>query len=124
MSDALVVELTPSEGLSYSRFDRRCAEIAEEMRLVRGLTITSPRRQAAPGTKSGPAYEIGVLIVSGALSAAGLKAVSAIIIACLERKTAASVKLRLGDKELTVEGLDPRELSEISEKLIQQLRED
>jgi hypothetical protein len=123
MPDELVIEFSPGEGVSAARFDRLCAEAAAEVRAVRGLTVASPQADPAPGSKSGLGHEIGVLIVSGVVSAAGLKAIADVVIACAQRTTIGSVTVRRGDTEVTMSGLHPKDVPAETAKLVEALEE-
>ncbi|MQM26215.1 hypothetical protein [Glycomyces albidus] len=123
MPDELVIELSPGEGVSAARFDRLCSEVADEVRSVRGLAVASPQVEPAPGSKAGLGQEIGVLIVSGLVSAAGLKAIADVVIACVQRTTIGSVTVRRGETEVTMTGLHPKDVPGETAKLVKALEE-
>lgn len=123
MPDDLIIELTPSEGLSASRFDRECAELAEDLRRVRGVLVNQPETAPTPGMKSGMLQQIGTLVVSGLLSAAALKAVSDILVAPLHRSTAGTVTVRRGGAEVSLSGLHSKDVAAEAAKLVEALEE-
>jgi hypothetical protein len=124
MTHDLVIELSPGEGVSGSRFDRLCGDIADEVRRVKGLSVSSPRIEGTPGTKSGLVHQIGVLAVSGLLSAAGLRAIADIVIARTQRSTVGAVTFRRGDVEVTMSGIHPDDVPAETAKLVEAFKED
>lgn len=83
-------------------------QLAQE--LVRGARVdVRPAPAASPeGAKSGTAASVAELVLNGALPAAVAAAVASVVTAFVQRGGARTVKIKDGDEEITVEGVDAR----------------
>jgi hypothetical protein len=70
------------------------------------------------GAKSGTAAAIGEMVASGVLSAAGLKALSSVVIAFVNRGGARKVTLTHDGDEITLEGLSSKAQQQVVEDWI------
>ncbi|WP_169731989.1 hypothetical protein [Glycomyces arizonensis] len=124
MPSEVTITMTAADGQSMSRLDRWCQEIETDLRSVRGVSVEPAAAEAAPGTKSGAAQQIGTLIVSGLLSAAALKSIADVVIAALQRSSAGSVTVKRGDREVVMEGLPPKDVKRAAAEILKVLEED
>jgi hypothetical protein len=95
------------------RQDESTRQLARDLRQVGGLSVTPLETAPAAGGKSGTVQHIGALVVSGVLSAAGLKAIGEVIVAYLARSGARQITLRDGDREVIVSGAAAADVAEV-----------
>ena len=95
------------------QLDESTMQLMRDLRQVAGIAVR-PLSGSAIGTgKSGTVQEIGTLAVSGLLSAAGLKAISDVIVAYLQRSGARQITVRNGEHEITVTGASAADVSSV-----------
>ena len=86
------------------RLDESAGRLAADLRRIDGVRVAPLTAPAPAGAKSDVVPQIGGLIVSGLLSAAGLKAVADVAVAYLGRSGARKITVRHGEREITVTG--------------------
>jgi hypothetical protein len=91
--------------------------LARELLRAR-LNVRSVGDVVPDGAKSGTAAAIGEMVASGVLSAAGLKALSSVVIAFVNRGGARKVTLTHDGDEITLEGLSSKAQQQVVEDWI------
>jgi hypothetical protein len=98
--------------------DENARLLARDLVHVPGLVVDPLRTAVADdGTKSGVVEHVGALVVSGLLSAAGLKAMGDVIVAFLGRDAARSITFRRGDQEVTITGASAKDVADVVGKI-------
>jgi membrane-associated two-gene conflict system component 1 (EACC1) len=104
------------------RLDEAAGRLAVDLRRIDGV-VAAPLTGPAPGDgKSEAVHEIGGLVVSGLLSAAGLTAIADVVVAYLARSGARKITVRDGDREVTVTGASAADVAEVVRDLQDLLR--
>lgn len=117
MAIELTVEIGAGDDENGTMLDRRCRELADDLRRVRGVAVAPVRVDGTPGTKSGIVELIGTIAVSG-LTVAAVKVIGDVIVAYLNRSGASSITIRQGDKEVVVQGKPSAEQEEMVRRLL------
>jgi hypothetical protein len=84
------------------RLDLLTAELAGDLRQIRGVTVEPITKPGTHQTKTGTALEIGQLLVSGGALGSVAWAVRDIAIHFLERTRAQSITVRNGDRKVVI----------------------
>jgi hypothetical protein len=99
MMDELVLRVDAGDEAPEEQVERQARALYRDLRTL-GLFNVERRKAPAPdGSMASAGYEIGALVVSGVFSAAGIKSLSSVLVACIERSKARSVQWEFdGDK--------------------------
>ena len=106
------------------RLDEATGRLAADLRRVDGVAVAPLTGPAPGGGKSDVVHQVGGLLVSGLLSAAGLKAIGDILVAYLGRSGARKITVRKGDREITVAGVSAADVADVVRDLDRLLRDD
>lgn len=99
------------------RLDESAGRLGADLRRIDGLVVAPLTAPAPPGGKSDVVHQVGGLLVSGLLSAAGLKAIGDVVVAYLGRSGARKITVRTGDREITVAGASATDVAEVVRRL-------
>lgn len=77
-----------------------------------------------PGSTAGVAEQIGYLVVSGLLSATTIGAIRDVVVAFLARTEARAVRIKVGDREVTLDGASAADLSAVTRQLTELVEQD
>jgi hypothetical protein len=105
------------------RLDESTGRLATDLRRIDGVVVAPLTGPAPGGGKSDVVHQVGGLLVSGLLSAAGLKAIGDVVVAYLGRSGARKITVRHGDREITVTGASAADVAAVVDDLDRLLRE-
>ncbi|MEW1550629.1 hypothetical protein [Streptomyces tsukubensis] len=88
----LVLRVDAGDEASAEQVERQVTSLYKDLRTFGRYSVARKETPAPEGSMASAGYEIGALVVSGALSAAGLKALSNVLVAYLQRSRARAVK--------------------------------
>jgi hypothetical protein len=105
--------LTITSSESTATVDRGTGQLLREIAALGTVNVRRPSARVPAGAKSGVGASIGELIVTGLLSTGTIAGIANIIGAYLKRHNGRSVKVKSGDKEITITGQSPDEQLEL-----------
>ncbi len=105
-----------ADGLTGARADVLSRQLAADIRTLRTLEVAPVTGPSPDGSKS-TGYEIATLVVTGAFSAATVRALRDVIVAYIDRTKVRGVKVRVGKAEVTLTGASASDLAELIEQL-------
>ncbi len=117
MTNKLAVRVIGDEHPDPGRLDELGRQLARDLRAVGHLAVDPVRAEASPTAKSPVTDEIGYWIVSGLFSTTTVRAVRDVIVAYLERTRARAVRVRVGEREVTLEGASTSDLTAVTQLL-------
>ena len=117
MTNKLAVQVIGDEHADPGRLDELGRQLARDLRAVGRLAVDPVRAEPSRMAKSAVTDEIGYWIVSGLFSAATVRAVRDVIVAYLERTRARAVRVRVGEREVTIEGASATDLTAVTQLL-------
>lgn len=117
MTTELTVRVVGGQGLDARSLDRLTRQLAADLRAAGPFAVRPLPATAGPGGKSGVVEQIGSLLLSGVLSAAGVGAIRDVIVAYLARSNARAVHVRRGDNEVTLDGVSAADLAAVTRQL-------
>ncbi|MBX6356354.1 MAG: hypothetical protein IRZ05_10940 [Micromonosporaceae bacterium] len=124
MTTELTVQVIGDDNTAAGRLDELSRQLAADLRAAAPLAVR-PLAMAPPqSVKSGAAEQIGYLVVSGLLSASTIGAIRDVIVAYLARTRARAVRIRRGDREVTLDGASAADLSAVTKQLARLLEDD
>jgi hypothetical protein len=88
----LVLRIDAGVAMSDEQVERRVRSLQRDLRTLGLFHLERKQTPAPAGAMASAGYEIGTLVVSGAFSAAALKAMSNVIVAYIQRSKARSVE--------------------------------
>ena len=89
--------------------DRQVRALYRDLRALGVLRVERKATAAPADSMTGVAYDLGVLVLSGAFSAATLKAVSSVVVAFVERSKARSVDWEFGGNKGSFSALSAKD---------------
>jgi hypothetical protein len=92
-------------------------QLAKDLRAIGGLAVDPVYAERPAMAKSGTVQQIGYWVVSGLLSASTVGAVRDVLVAYLARTRARAVRIKAGDREVTLEGVSAADLASVTEQL-------
>ena len=104
MSDSHLMVSVPSPGPEAALLLR---EIDVDLR--RAGVVCAPVRSGSTSHAKGGAGALTSLVVSGLLSAAGLRALSQVLVAVVRRSERRRIEIRVGDEVLVLDGASARD---------------
>lgn len=111
----LVLRVDAGPTASVEQVERQARGLYQDLRTL-GLFNVERGKMSAPARSMGSAgYEIGTLVVSGAFSAAALKAMSNVLVAYIQRSKARAVKWEFDGSNGTFEALSAKDQSKLVE---------
>jgi Effector Associated Constant Component 1 len=113
----LTVQVIGEESTDPRRLDEMGRQLAQDLRSAAALSVRPIEVQPPPLSKSGTAQQIGYLVVSGLLSASTVGAIRDVIVAYLARSRARAVRVKAGDREVTLDGASKDDLAAVSKQL-------
>lgn len=113
----LAIRVSADEPVDEQRLDEQARALAGDLRAIGGLTVHPAVAAAPTGSKAGATESIGYLIVSGLLSASTVGAIRDVIVAYLARSRGRRIDVRVGDKQVTIEGASASDVSTLTEQL-------
>ncbi|HEY0696677.1 MAG TPA: hypothetical protein VGD43_02580 [Micromonospora sp.] len=113
----LLVQVDVDEMTDPRRLYELTNQLARDLRSIRDVIVDRVTAPAGPDTKSPTVGQIGGLVLSGLLSAAGITALKDIVVAFVQRSGARSVTVRKGDNEVVLTGVSRRDLSAAAQQL-------
>jgi hypothetical protein len=121
----LTVQVIGDESADAARLDELGRQLAGDLRAAGPLSVRPLMPQPPPpGSKSGVAEQIGYLVVSGLLSATTIRAIRDVIVAYLARTRARAVRIKVGDREVTLDGASAADLSAVTRQLTSLVEDD
>ncbi|MEV6396690.1 hypothetical protein AB0M39_18210 [Streptomyces sp. NPDC051907] len=99
------------------QLDRQVKSLYLDLRTLGLLRVERKQTAPPPGSMAGAGYELGVLVLSGAFSAAALKAVSTVVVEHLRRSKARAVEWEFGDFKGTFDALSAHDQRTLVEAL-------
>lgn len=118
------MQVIGDDNTAAGRLDELSRQLAADLRAAAPLAVR-PLAMAPPqSAKSGAAEQIGYLVVSGLLSASTIGAIRDVIVAYLARTRARAVRIRRGDREVTLDGASAADLSAVTKQLARLLEDD
>lgn len=105
----LELHVDPGPGATPDQLARQTGSLYRDLRALGVLRVARKPAAAPAGSMAGAAQEIGVLVVSGAFSAAALKAVSNVLVAYVQRSKARGVEWRIGEESGTYTALSAKD---------------
>jgi hypothetical protein len=103
MTDAELI-ISGYPGIRPTELDAMVRELAADIRQHARLTAQPQPAAPSPGTKSGGAFELGKLALTGVFSATTVKALSTVLRVWIEHRRAGLVKIVCGDDEVLIQG--------------------
>ncbi|MBE1489639.1 hypothetical protein [Plantactinospora soyae] len=114
----ILVQVTADDATDPRRLERLTTQLAQDLRAIREISVRPAVAPPQQGAKSATISQVGSLVVSGLLSAAGLNALRDIIVAYLQRSSARSITLRVGEREVILTGgAGAKDLAAVSKQL-------
>jgi hypothetical protein len=114
----ILIQVTADDATDPRRLERLTSQLAQDLRAIGEISVRPAVGSAPQGGKSATISQVGSLVLSGLLSAAGLNALRDIIVAYLQRSSAHSITLRAGEREVTLTGgAGAKELAAVSKQL-------
>jgi hypothetical protein len=113
----LTVQVIGEESTDPRRLDELGRQLAQDLRAAGPLSVRPVEVQPPPLSKSGTAQQIGYLVVSGLLSASTVGAIRDVIVAYLARSRARAVRVKAGDREVTLDGASKDDLATVTKQL-------
>ncbi|MFE1955108.1 hypothetical protein ACFW9D_32080 [Streptomyces sp. NPDC059524] len=80
------------DGSATDRVDRQTRALYQDLRRLGVLSVRRATAEAPTGSMAGVGHDLAVLVLSGAFSAAALKAVSNVVVAYVNRTKARAVE--------------------------------
>lgn len=117
MTTELTVQVIGEEPIDPRRLDELGRQLAQDLRAAVALSVRPVEAQLPPLSKSGTAQQIGYLVVSGLLSASTVGAIRDVIVAYLARSRARAVRVKAGDREVTLDGASKDDLAAVTKQL-------
>ncbi|MET9497224.1 hypothetical protein [Streptomyces sp. NPDC006552] len=96
-------EATPDQ------LDRHVRALFQDLRRLGALRVERRTRSAPAGSMAGAGHDLAVLVLSGVFSAAGLKAVSDVVVAYVNRSKARSVEWEFDGNKGTFTAVSAKE---------------
>ncbi|MGV9313772.1 hypothetical protein ACWDR0_16515 [Streptomyces sp. NPDC003691] len=88
----LVLRVDAGDGASAEQVERQVKALYKDLRAFGRYGVARKETEAPEGSMASAGYEIGTLVVSGVLSAAGLKALGNVLVAYVQRSKARAVE--------------------------------
>jgi Effector Associated Constant Component 1 len=113
----LAVQVIGDESTDPGRLDELGRQLAKDLRAAGHLAVDPVPAAPPQMAKSGVKDEIAYWIISGAFSATTVRAIRDVIVAYLERTRARAVRVRVGEREVTLEGASATDLAAVTQLL-------
>lgn len=95
----LALRIDSGPGATAEQTDRQVRSLLRDLKTLGLLRVERGTAAPPPGSMAGAGHDLAVLVLSGAFSAATLKAVSNVVVAFLQRSKARAVEWEIdGDK--------------------------
>ncbi|QDY80992.1 hypothetical protein FQU76_12900 [Streptomyces qinzhouensis] len=88
----MVLRVDAGDEASAEQVERQVKALYKDLRAFGRYNVARKEKPAPEGSMASAGYEIGALVVSGVLSAAGLKALGNVLVAYVQRSKARSVE--------------------------------
>jgi hypothetical protein len=120
----LTVQVIGDESAGAELLDE-LGQLAQDLRAAGPFAVRPPTvMPQMPGGAAGTAEQIGYLVVSGLLSATVIGAIRDVIVAYLARTRARAVRIKVGDREVTLDGASAADLSAVTKQLTRLVEDD
>lgn len=92
-------------------------QLAKDLRAIGGLAVHPVHAEPPKLAKSDTVQQIGYWLVSGLLSATTIGAIRDVIVAYLARTRARAVRVKVGDREVTLDGASASDVATVTAQL-------
>ena len=96
--------VTSSGNVDSLRLNQFVRELVVDLRSKAKVVVEAPKTEPRPGAKSGVGFEVGRIVLAGALSAATAQAVASVLKVWVRRRKDTIVRVRRGDAEVVIKG--------------------
>ncbi|MEU6843496.1 hypothetical protein ABZ930_16640 [Streptomyces sp. NPDC046716] len=107
--DELRLRVDVEGGLPAAQLDRHVRSLFQDLRGLGVLRVERASAAAPAGSMAGVGHDLAVLVLSGAFSAAALKAVSTVVVAYVNRGKARAVEWEFGGDKGTFTALSAKD---------------
>jgi hypothetical protein len=111
----LVLRVDAGPTASDEQVERQARGLYQDLRTLGLFNVERKQAPAPVGSMASAGYEIGALVVSGAFSAATLKAMSNVLVAYIQRSKARSVEWEFDGNKGTVQALSAKDQNKLVE---------
>jgi hypothetical protein len=113
--DELVLRVDAGDEASDEQVERQVRSLYRDLRTL-GLFNVERRKAPAPdGSMASVGYEIGALVVSGVFSAAGIRSLSNVLVAYVQRSKARSMRWEFDGDKGSFDALSAKDQSRLVE---------
>ncbi|MFF5715017.1 hypothetical protein [Streptomyces sp. NPDC012756] len=109
----LVLRVDAGSMASDEQVERQVRGLYRDLRSLGLFNVERKQAPAPAGSMASAGYEIGALVVSGAFSAAALKAMSNVLVAYIQRSKARSVEWEFDGNKGTFEALSAKDQNKL-----------
>ncbi|MEU0273069.1 hypothetical protein [Streptomyces sp. NPDC006307] len=113
--DEMELRVDAGPSASPEQIDRQVTSLYQDLRALGRFQVRRKPAPAPGGSMASAGYELGVLVVSGAFSAAAVKAMSNVLVAYIQRSKARSVAWEFDGHKGTFEALSAKDQSALVE---------
>ncbi|MFJ8650194.1 hypothetical protein ACIRNI_29315 [Streptomyces sp. NPDC093546] len=113
--DEMELRVDAGPSASPEQLDRQVTSLYQDLRALGRFQVRRKPALAPGGSMASAGYELGVLVVSGAFSAAAVKAMSNVLVAYIQRSKARSVAWEFDGHKGTFEALSAKDQSALVE---------
>ncbi|MFH8401059.1 hypothetical protein ACH4E9_26970 [Streptomyces anulatus] len=111
----LVLRVNVGSTASAEQVDRQVSSLHRDLKAMGLFRVERKQAPAPEGSMASAGYELGALVVTGAFSAAALKAVSNVLVAFVQRSKARSLEWEFGGDKGTFQALSAKDQSRLVE---------
>ncbi|MFI6644956.1 hypothetical protein [Streptomyces sp. NPDC050504] len=105
----LELRVDPGPGAAPDQLARQVNSLYQDLRRLGVLRVARKTADAPDGSMAGAGQELGVLVLSGAFSAAAIKALGNVLVAYVQRSKARGVEWRIGEESGTYTALSAKD---------------
>lgn len=109
----LVLRVDSGPMASDEQVERQVRSLYRDLRTLGLFNVERKQAPAPAGSMASAGYEIGALVVSGAFSAAALKAMSNVLVAYIQRSKARSVEWEFDGNKGTFQALSAKDQNKL-----------
>jgi hypothetical protein len=111
----LVLRVDAGPTASDEQMERQARTLYRDLRTLGLFQVERKQAPAPAGSMASAGYEIGTLVVSGAFSAAALKAMSNVLVAFIQRSKTRSVEWEFDGNKGTFQALSAKDQNKLVE---------
>ncbi|WP_257138477.1 MULTISPECIES: hypothetical protein [Streptomyces] len=111
----LVLRVDAGSTASAEQVDRQVSSLHRDLKAMGLLRVERKQAPAPEGSMASAGYELGALVLTGAFSAAALKAVSNVLVAFVQRSKARSLDWEFDGDKGTFRALSAKDQSRLVE---------